>query len=633
MNEDKIRPGCLVLYKKRPALVTRLGERLYIELEGGNLAKVRPKDITPLHPGPLESLDELLEGMDGELKLAWEILADDPERGHDLADLAELIYGSYTPLTAWKTWELVEDGLYFHGTPDETFAHTPAEVEAERNDRQEREAKARAWEDFLERARQNQIDPQADTHYLREVEDLALGRRRDSRVLSELGRSERPENAHALLLACGYWDHTVTPYAQRLGLAISPPIIELPPLPKSDRLDLTVLETFAIDDRENQDPDDAISLESCRQDSQGNLLGGRLWVHIADAAALVLPDSQADLEARARGATLYLPEGAVTMLPHDAIRLLGLGLQEISPALSFRLELNAAGELVDIQVQPSWVRVQRLSYESAEERLEDSPFRDLNRLTMAYQAHRASHGALFIDLPETIVHVIDGRVSIRQVQRLHSRDLVREAMLMVGEAAASYAIEGEIPFPYATQEPPDENFLPDIPPSNPQEAGQENLAYYVALRRALKRSQVSSLPSPHAGVGLLAYSRATSPLRRYLDLVAHQQLRASLKGTKLLNSSEMLARVGASEAVTGNVNLAESLSRRHWTLVYLLQNPDWQGEGVLVEKVENRGRMIIPDLALEAPLHMRQDMPLNSRFMLKVQGVNLPELEAHFVQM
>ena len=70
------------------------------------------------------------------------------------------------------------------------------------------------------------------------------------------------------------------------------------------RRDLTHLPAFAIDDEENQDPDDAVSLD-----------GERLWVHVADVAALVAPDSEADLEARGRGANLYLPERIVNMLP------------------------------------------------------------------------------------------------------------------------------------------------------------------------------------------------------------------------------------------------------------------------------------------------------------------------------
>lgn len=74
-------------------------------------------------------------------------------------------------------------------------------------------------------------------------------------------------------------------------------MMELPDLPDEPRRDLTGLPAFAIDDEGNLDPDDALSLD-----------GDRLWVHVADAAALIGPDSPADIEARARGATL-LPAG------------------------------------------------------------------------------------------------------------------------------------------------------------------------------------------------------------------------------------------------------------------------------------------------------------------------------------
>ena len=43
--------------------------------------------------------------------------------------------------------------------------------------------------------------------------------------------------------------------------------------------------------------------------------GNRLWVHVADAAALLPPGSPVDLEARARASSLYLPEEIVAMLP------------------------------------------------------------------------------------------------------------------------------------------------------------------------------------------------------------------------------------------------------------------------------------------------------------------------------
>ena len=85
MNEQSIGVGSLVIYKNRPARVARCGERLEIELETGNQAKVREKDITFLHAGPIQNLAELLP-QEGELELTWEILKDDPEAEYDLAE-------------------------------------------------------------------------------------------------------------------------------------------------------------------------------------------------------------------------------------------------------------------------------------------------------------------------------------------------------------------------------------------------------------------------------------------------------------------------------------------------------------------------------------------------------------------
>ena len=55
-REQMTAQGSLVLYKTRPALVVENGEKITIELEGAKRKRVRPKDITLLHPGPLASL-------------------------------------------------------------------------------------------------------------------------------------------------------------------------------------------------------------------------------------------------------------------------------------------------------------------------------------------------------------------------------------------------------------------------------------------------------------------------------------------------------------------------------------------------------------------------------------------------
>jgi exoribonuclease-2 len=604
MPQTALREGGLVLYKDRAARVERVGAKLEIALEGDKTLKVRPKDVTPLHPGPMRRLDEL-QSQAGEVETAWEILAGSTT---SLAELAELVYGAYTPTTAWAAWELVADGLYFRGTPEEVVARPPDEVARERATREARAAERRAWAAFLERVRAGRVIPE-DSPYLEDVEALALGRRARSRVLRELGRAERRENAHTLLLELGHWERTVDPYPHRLGLATSPPTVALPELPQEARVDLTHLPAFAIDDEGNQDPDDALSLD-----------GDRLWVHVADVAALVHPHGEADLEARARGTSLYLPEGTVPMLPPKATQMLGLGLAEVSPALSFGLDLAPEGEITGAEVVPSWVRVTRLTYAEADARLEEEPFQSLYRLAQTYEARRRESGAITIELPEVKIQVEEGKVVIRPMPPLKSRGLVTEAMLMAGEATARFALERDIPIPFSTQAPP-----PSQTPERPT-----SLSGMYALRRSLKPSQIKSVPAPHAGLGLAAYARATSPLRRYLDLVVHQQLRACLHGEDLLDAQEVLERIGAAEAVTGSVRQAERLARQHWTLVYLLGHPDWRGEGVLVEKRGSRGTVFIPELDLEPRVHLREDLPLDSAVPLALSGVDLAELEAHF---
>ena len=602
MTATALPSDSLVLFKNRPARVLQAGDSLEIELENGKTLKVRPKDVALLHPGPLQSLADL-QAEDGEVETAWELLTGG---NTTLAELAELAYGAYTPPTAWLAWQLVAEGLYFGGTAAEVVAHTAEDVARKRAAREAKAAAEHAWSEFMERLRAGKLVAD-DRRYLVEVEALALGKRTSSRALRELGRTQSPERAHALLCELGHWDATINPYPQRLEVDTRVPQAALPDLPEETRLDLTHLDAFAIDDAGNKDPDDALSWHD-----------NRLWVHVADVGALAPPDSDADLEARARGCNLYLPEGTVPMLPPAATGALGLGLQEVSPALSFGLELNADGGIVKTQIAPSWVRVTRLTYGEVETRLEESPFRELMRLAESSQARRRAQGAVFIELPELKVQAENGQVSLQPLAPLKSRDLVAEAMLLAGEAAAQFALAQNIPLPFTTQAAPE---APQV---------VEGLAGMFALRRSLKRSVQTGEPAPHAGLGLPAYTRATSPLRRYLDLVVHQQLRAYLHGEPLLDSQQILERVGAAESVTQNRVQAERLSRRHWILVYLLAHPDWRGDGVVVEKRGPRTTVLIPDLGLEPVLTLRDNPELNTVLPLALTGVLLPDLEAHF---
>ena len=94
------------------------------------------------------------------------------------------------------------------------------------------------------------------------------------------------------------------------------------------------------------------------------------------------------------------------MLPRNLIENLGLGLQDRSPALSFVIQLSAAGQIETVDIKPSWVRVQRRTYAQVEAQLEEEPFKSLIKLADRYRARREAANALFIDLPEVILRVL-----------------------------------------------------------------------------------------------------------------------------------------------------------------------------------------------------------------------------------
>lgn len=592
----------LVLYKHHPARVLSVADKLEIELADGRIQRVRRKDVLLLHRGPLSSLAELIPQA-GEVQEAWQLL----EGGEtNLEELSELAFGQYTPATAWATWQHVMNDLLFQGTPETLVARSADEVVKDRAARHARETERQARRAFLERMRAGAYLA-CDVAQLSELELLAYGQRSSSRVLHELGLPQTPAHAHALLAKLGYWDETVNPYPLRSGLSLEPPQFERPTVPDENRTDLTHLPAFAIDDEGSAEPDDALSLD-----------GDRLWVHIADVAAVVQPGDALDLEARERGATLYLPEGSCPMLPPDIIQMLGLGLQEISPALSFGLSLGTRGDIVEMEVVPSWIRVTRLTYQQAEARLNDVPFRLLRELTETFKRRRREAGAACIQLPEVKIYVENGDVRILPLPPLGSRSLVRESMLMAGEAVAHFAKNHGVPFPFATQAPPEHQEMP------------HDLAGMFAYRKQLKRSHMKSIAQPHAGLGLQAYAQITSPLRRYLDLVAHQQLRAYIKGAPIFTPEEIVAHVGVTEAATGQARRAERLSNMHWTLVYLHRRPQWHGRGVVVEKQERRATVLVPELGLETKVYLNPTTQLNSEIALALDKVDLPSLTAHF---
>ncbi|PNY82906.1 RNB domain-containing ribonuclease [Deinococcus koreensis] len=443
-----------------------------------------------------------------------------------------------------------------------------------------------------------------------EIELLARGKQEKSRAMRELGLSETPEAAHALLLRSGLWPESRTPYADRLHATTQPLELPVPEFPAEARLDLTHLDAFAIDDEGNRDPDDAVGIEA---------LGGgltRLWVHVADVAALVPAGSDLDTAARSRGATLYLPDQTVGMLPDALVERAGLGLHETSPALSVSLDLDESGNADAVDVQLTRVRVTRLSYTQAQARLDaaEKPFVSLLRLARASRLLRESEGALSIDLPEVRIKADEHTVTITPMPKPEMRFVVQECMTLAGWGAAIFADDNHVPLPFATQDYPT------------REVRGEGLSSQWARRKTLARTRFQPAPGPHHGMGLDLYVQVTSPMRRYLDLVVHQQLRSFLSGGEPMPGQLMASHIAQSGLNADATRQAERLSRRHHTLRLIAAQPEREWEGVVVDKRGPQATLLIPELAFDLPLST--PAPLGSVLKVRLSDVNLPALSA-----
>jgi exoribonuclease-2 len=378
----------LVIYKGKPALAEEKGDRLELTLEGGETLKVRPKDVLFLHPGP-SRLE--LRVPEGEEEAAWELLEGQKV---SLKELAELAFGAYTPEAAYGAYLLAQKGERFVLEGGEVRARTREELASLEEMKRRKEERERAFGEAVERIRQGRPSLE-DRPLLAEVEALAYGERKESRLLKALGLPETPEAAHGLLLRLGLWRRE-NPHPRRLGLPLAPPDLPVPPParggaggPHPPPLPSPLTTRGA---RTRTTP---FTPKGWRRASAFSSTWP-MW------PALVGPGSPLDQEALRRGANLYLPEGTVPMLPLAVTEALGLGLKEVSPALTFELLVSPEGELLREDLYLSWVRVRRLSYREA---LEVEALAPMKALAEAFLRKRLAQGALDIALPEVKVRV------------------------------------------------------------------------------------------------------------------------------------------------------------------------------------------------------------------------------------
>jgi exoribonuclease II len=616
--------------------------------ERGQAHTLHPRDLTyeagggpyiPTDIGPfLAAAESYIDP--SSLEVAWEFFSETGE-STDPASLAELLFSDQGPSFCYAAYRmLVDDKIFFKQKGDRYEPRSAAQVEDLRRQIEREAQRQQEWESFLGKARRGLAgEPVAwekgDRPRLEILERLALlGDESSQRaqavdILNALGVAPTAAGAFDTLVAMGLWsihenlalrrsqipsyfsEETLTMAQQRLQ---SPP-----PDPDTDRLDLTHLKVYTVDDASTQEIDDGLSLEI--------LDGGdhRVWVHIADPTRWLLPGDELDLEARRRCTTLYLPTGMIPMFPLElAAGAMSLNQGQTCCALSFGITLTSEGDIQAYQIYPSLIRpTYRLTYDDVDEMLElgitaEPELQGLADWARVRGQWRIDQGAISINMPESSIKVCEAEddIVIEVFNDSWARQMVAEMMILAGEVAARYGQTHALAIPFRSQpqpELPSDEELVQLPTGWVRDS---------AIRRCMTRSEVGITPSRHATLGLESYSQVTSPIRRYLDLVTHFQLKAHLRGEPLPFSSTEVTElaIGASSAAY-EATLVERQTKRYWALEYLRRHQDRVWEVMLLRWLredEGLGLIMVEDLGLELAMRFNRTVALGEQLQVRV---------------
>ena len=242
----------------------------------------------------------------------------------------------------------------------------------------------------------------------------------------------------------------------------------------------------------------------------------------------------------------------------------------------------------------STIRVQRqLTYSDVNENLlTKDRFRELHRLAEILRQKRLNRGAMNLSLPELEIDTDPaGALKLELVpQDSPSRMIIAEFMILYNELAAEFCRKNDIPVLYRAQAQPTEKLPLD----------EKGYIFYVfQQRRKLSPLHISTNPNPHSGLGVALYTQATSPIRRYLDLVVQRQLSSFLANETPLYDVESLEEIRvAVEPLVKSLGRIQRNRLRYWTLKYLGRNRGRTFKALVLDELKNKYRIVLTDFLM-----------------------------------
>ena len=409
------------------------------------------------------------------------------------------------------------------------------------------------------------------------------------------------------------------------GLAV--PELPTPSLPTD--LPLAPVQAFSIDDSSTTEIDDAFSVQGL---GTGTVT---LGIHIAAPGLAFTPGHALDQWAAQRLSTVYMPGHKITMLPDAVVQHYTLQEGRTCPALSLYVTVDEAtlscGERsTRIEQVPIAANLRhdllegRVTADSLQQPDPTQPFHAemafCHRLALQLKAARE----VVRGKPENFnrpdhqfkLEGRDGlqdepptgheRVLIAERQRGSALDLlVAELMILANSSWGAWLAELGVPGIYRSQ---------------------ASMAPGVKVRMGTK-------PAPHAGMGVSHYTWASSPLRRYVDLVNQWQLiacarhgrTAALAAPFKPKDAQLFSIISAFDAAYSAYNDFQRGLERYWSLKWLGQ----EGLSELDAQVMRDGLVRADTLPLVFKATGADSLPRGSHVRVRVQGVDLLTLELH----
>lgn len=392
-------------------------------------------------------------------------------------------------------------------------------------------------------------------------------------------------------------DHRITP----ISIEVKNICIELKNQPQW-LINRTLFEGITIDGDESCDLDDAIWIEQ-------SPTGWKVNVAISDITQCIEPKSPLFEKARGRQVSEYLSTGVKNMLPRILSEgFLSLNNNDEKPVLLFNIELNQKLETQNFQINQARFRsIRKLTYVQTanilNNNLTDDPLFGMlssaSQLAQMLVQKRRDKGALaFYDLTKGYITNEYGQLErIKKKETTLAYLIVQEIMILANTNIAKFFAQKEIPFIFRNH---------SMKAATPERETLMN-QYLVAQNDSNafdmlnNRLQILSNPAlyetvlnGHYGLNETAYAHVTSPIRRFVDLVNHYQIKSYIKNTQpVFNTNEL--NQFCNEINTGNAYRRDIKAEYFQTKAQklLAKQADSMSYGNLIEIPINEFRKIL----------------------------------------